>query len=337
MRVVVTGAAGFIGSNLVHLLCAQGNDEVVAVDALTYAGNRSNLDGLGDRIRFIQADVRDAAAMADALAGARAVLHLAAESHVDRSIRDARGFLETNVVGTQVLLDTARAAGVERFVQVSTDEVYGTLGESGQFTEDSPPAPRSPYAASKAAADLLAMAHHTTHGLPVVVTRCSNNYGPYQFPEKLIPLTVVRALAGQPVPVYGDGRNVRDWIHVEDHCRGILAALRDGRPGRVYNFGGGAERTNLEMVHAILRLAGAPLDLVRFVADRPGHDFRYAVDARRSRVELSWEPRHDLETGLAETVGWYRDHPEWWQPLLGPEYRAYIRSQYGGVGADAGG
>lgn len=333
MRVVVTGGAGFIGANLTRLLVGETEHEVVVLDALTYAGHLSSLEGVLERIRFVHGDIRDRQVVEEALSGAEAVLHLAAESHVDRSIRDGRAFLETNVVGTQVLLDVARAAGVERFVQVSTDEVYGSLGESGQFTEDSPPAPRSPYAASKAGGDLLALAHHTTHGLPVVVTRCSNNYGPYQFPEKLIPLTIMRAMTGEPVPVYGNGRNVRDWIHVEDHCRGILAALRHGRPGCVYNLGGGAERTNLEMVRAILRLTGAPSGLVRFVADRPGHDFRYAVDASRSRSELGWAPRHDLETGLAETVRWYRDHPGWWTPLLGPDYQVYIRRQYGGVGS----
>lgn len=302
------------------------------LDALTYAGHRSSLEGVLDRLRFVQADVRDVAAVRDALSGAHVVLHLAAESHVDRSIRDGRAFLDTNVLGTQVLLDVARERDVHRFVQVSTDEVYGALGATGTFTEDSPLAPRSPYAASKAAADMLAMAHHHTYGLPVIVTRCSNNYGPYQFPEKLIPLTIVRALHGQPVPIYGDGRQVRDWIHVEDHCRGILAALERGQPGRVYNLGASAERSNLETVRAILALLQAPESLMEHVADRPGHDFRYAIDSTRAAAQLGWAPRWKPDVGLAETVRWYTEHRDWWGPLLGPGYQTYVREQYGSVG-----
>jgi len=337
MKVVVTGAAGFIGSNLVRMMVEDGVHQVVALDALTYAGHLSNLDGVLDRVRFVRGDIRDGDAVRQALDGADAVLHLAAESHVDRSIRDGRAFLDTNVIGTQVLLDAAREVGVGRFVQVSTDEVYGSLGETGVFTEDSPVAPRSPYAASKAGADLLALAHHETYGLPVVVTRCSNNYGPYQFPEKLIPLTIVRALYGLPIPVYGDGRNVRDWIHVEDHCRGILAALEQGLPGRVYNFGADGERSNIDTVRAILGCLGAPESLIQFVSDRLGHDFRYAIDSRRAREELGWTPRWDADEGLVETVHWYRDHGAWWGPLLGPEYQQYIREQYGSGGGAARG
>jgi dTDP-glucose 4,6-dehydratase len=337
MKVVVTGAAGFIGSNLVRLMVHAGTHQVVALDALTYAGHLSSLEGVLERIRFVRGDIRDGGAVRGALEGAEAVLHLAAESHVDRSIRDGRAFLETNVVGTQVLLDAARQVGVRVFVQVSTDEVYGSLGETGVFTEDSPVAPRSPYAASKAAADLLALAHHETYGLPVVVTRCSNNYGPYQFPEKLIPLAIVRALYGLPVPVYGDGRNVRDWIHVEDHCRGILAALERGRPGRVYNLGASGERSNIDTVRAILQCLQASESLIQFVADRPGHDFRYAIDSRRAREELGWSPTWDAGEGLAETVRWYRDHRSWWEPLLGSEYQQYVRDRYGSGGGDGHG
>jgi len=336
MSVVVTGGAGFIGSNLVRLLVAEGC-EVTVLDALTYAGHLSSLEGVRERIRFIRGDVRDAVAVRAALEGAEAVLHLAAESHVDRSILEPRAFLETNVVGTQVLLEAARQAGVRSFVQVSTDEVYGSLGPTGLFTEGSPLAPRSPYAASKAAGDLLALAHHETYGLPVVVTRCSNNYGPYQFPEKLIPLTIVRVLHGLPVPVYGDGRNVRDWIHVEDHCRGILAAWRLGRPGRIYNLGASAERSNLETVRAILAELGAGEDRIEFVADRPGHDFRYAIDSGRARAELRWAPRYEAAAGLRECVAWYRAHRDWWEPLLGPDYQRYVRRQYGAAGGGASG
>lgn len=337
MRVVVTGGAGFIGANLTRLLVGETEHEVVVLDALTYAGHLSSLEGVLERIRFVHGDIRDRQVVEEALSGAEAVLHLAAESHVDRSIRDGRAFLETNVIGTQVLLDAARACGVRRFVQVSTDEVYGALGETGVFTETSPLAPRSPYAASKASADLLALAYHETYGLPVVVTRCSNNYGPYQFPEKLIPLTIVRAMHRQPVPVYGHGSNVRDWIHVEDHCRGLLAVLERGVAGRVYNLGASAERANLDTVRHVLRLLQAPDDLIEFVQDRPGHDFRYAIDSTRARQELGWAPRWGPEQALAATVGWYRDHRAWWEPLLGPEYQRYVEVQYGQRGGAAHG
>lgn len=329
MKVVVTGAAGFIGSNLVRIMVARGDFEVVGLDALTYAGHLSSLNGVLESIRFVHGDIRDVEVVRRAVAGQDAVLHLAAESHVDRSIRDGRSFIETNVVGTQVLLDAAREARVSRFVQVSTDEVYGSLGETGVFTEESPLNPRSPYAASKAAADLLALAHHETYGLGVVVTRCSNNYGPYQFPEKLIPLTIVRALHTLPVPVYGDGQNVRDWIHVEDHCRGILLALERGMPGRIYNFGANRERSNLETVNAILDAVGGSRDLISFVQDRPGHDFRYAIDSSRARAELGWEPLWNDRDGLMATVRWYQANREWWQPFVGAEYQSYGRQQYG--------
>lgn len=337
MRVVVTGGAGFIGANLTRLLVRETAHEVVVLDALTYAGHLSSLEGLMDSIRFVRGDIRDQDVVRDAFSGAEAVLHLAAESHVDRSIRDGRAFLETNVIGTQVVLDAARACGVRRFVHVSTDEVYGALGETGVFTEDSPLAPRSPYAASKASADLLALAHRETYGLPVVITRCSNNYGPYQFPEKLIPLAIVRALHGRSVPVYGHGANIRDWIHVEDHCRGLLAALDRGMPGRVYNLGASAERTNLDTVRGVLRELEVSEDLIEFVEDRPGHDFRYAINSARARTELGWAPRWDAAEALAATVRWYRDHRSWWEPLLGHEYQRYLQVQYGREGCEAHG
>lgn len=332
MRVVVTGGAGFIGANLTRLLVRETAYEVVVLDALTYAGHLSSLEGLMESVRFVRGDIRDQGVVREAFSGAEAVLHLAAESHVDRSIRDGRAFLETNVIGTQVVLEAARACGVRRFVHVSTDEVYGALGATGVFTEDSPLAPRSPYAASKASADLLALAHRETYGLPVVVTRCSNNYGPYQFPEKLIPLTIVRAMHGESVPVYGRGANVRDWIHVEDHCRGLLAALERGVPGRVYNLGANAERTNLDTVRGILRELDASQELIEFVEDRPAHDFRYAIDSARARAELGWAPRWAAADALAATVRWYREHRSWWEPLLGPEYQRYVQVQYGRQG-----
>lgn len=329
MRVVVTGACGFIGSNLVRLLAADPTVAVVAFDALTYAGNLHNLDGIGSGVRVVRGDVRDRQAVASVLLGADAVVHLAAETHVDRSIADGRPFVETNVLGTSVLLDQARECGISRFVLVSTDEVYGDLGPEGVFTEDSPARPSSPYAASKAAADLLALAYHRTFGLPVLVTRCGNNFGPYQFPEKLIPLAILRAMRREPIPVYGDGLNIRDWIHVEDHCRALACVLRAGRPGRVYNIGSGAQVSNLEVVRAIVRQVGASADLIRFVRDRPGHDFRYALDTTRVHHELGWAPTRGFREGLADTVRWYLDHDAWWKTVLTGEYRAYLRRQYG--------
>jgi dTDP-glucose 4,6-dehydratase len=339
VRVLVTGGAGFIGANLVrHLLRERSGWRVVVVDALTYAGN---LESLGEalaapQVRFVHGDVRDGRLVRAVLADERvdAVLHLAAESHVDRSIAAPAVFVETNVGGTQVLLDAAREARVARFVHVSTDEVYGALGETGVFTEATPLAPTSPYAASKAAADLLALSWAKTWRLPVVVTRASNNLGPFQFPEKLVPLMVVKALRGEPLPVYGDGRNVRDWLHVEDHCAGLVAALERGRPGEVYNLGGGAERRNLHVVQRILELLGRPRSLVTFVADRPGHDFRYALDASKARADLGWAPRWSFDDALADTVAWYASNRGWWERILSGVYRMVdARTVAAGVGA----
>ena len=334
MNVLVTGGSGFIGSNLVRLLLAERPSwRVVNLDKLTYAGNAENLSDLDGhpRYRFVRGDVADGALVAGILReeGVEAVLHLAAESHVDRSILEPAVFIETNVRGTQVLLEAARELGVKRFVQVSTDEVYGSLGPTGLFTEETPLAPSSPYSASKASADLLALAYAHTFGLPALVTRCSNNYGPYQFPEKLIPLMVANALRDEPLPVYGDGMNVRDWIHVEDHCRGLLAALEGGRTGEVYNFGGKSERHNIDIVKEVLSLLGKPPSLIRFVKDRPGHDRRYAIDSAKAEGELGWKPKHRFEEGLAATVAWYRDHRGWWERILSGEYRAYSERQYG--------
>ncbi len=331
MRLLVTGGAGFIGANFVqHVLAEHPSDEIVTLDALTYAGNLANLEAVLDdpRHRFVRGDIADRAAVDAALAGVDAVVNIAAESHVDRSIAGAEEFLRTNVVGTQVLLDAARAAGV-RFLQVSTDEVYGSLGPSGAFTETSPLQPSSPYAASKAAADLLVLAAHHTHGIDAVITRCSNNYGPYQFPEKLIPLFITNALADEPLPLYGDGKNVRDWIHVDDHCRALDLVLRRGRAGAVYNVGGGNERRNEEIAATILAALGKPASLVRHVTDRPGHDRRYAIDATVVATELGFTPRRPFDEGIADTIAWYRTHASWWRDVKSGEYRAYYERMYG--------
>ena len=335
MNVLVTGGSGFIGSNLVRLLLAERTGwRVLNLDKLTYAGNAENLADLEGhpRYRFVRGDICDGGLVADLLRGERveAVMHLAAESHVDRSILAPAVFIETNVRGTQVLLEAARELGVKRFLHVSTDEVYGSLGADGTFREDSPLAPSSPYSASKAGSDLLALAYARTFGLQVVVTRCSNNYGPYQFPEKLIPLMVANALRDLPLPVYGDGLNVRDWIHVEDHCRGLLAALEQGRSGEVYNLGASCERHNLDIVKGVLDLLGKPHSLIRFVSDRPGHDRRYAIDAAKARGELGWEPRRRFEEGLADTTRWYQEHRPWWERIISGEYLRYYQRQYGG-------
>lgn len=333
MRVLVTGGLGFIGSNFVRLLLAERPAwEVVNLDAVTYAGNPANLAEVAadPRYRFVRGDIGDAAAVADALDGCGAVVNFAAESHVDRSILSAEPFARTNVLGTLVLLEAARGRPACRFVQVSTDEVYGSLGpRDPPFTERTPLDPTSPYAASKAAADHFALAFARTHGLDLVVTRCSNNFGPYQFPEKLIPLMITNATDGLPLPVYGDGLQVRDWMHVEDHCRGVLAALEQGRAGEVYNFGGNAERTNLEIVRRIVAAMQAAPGLVTHVSDRPAHDRRYAMDATKARRDLGWAPRWSFEDGLADTVRWYREHEAWWRAVKDGRYREFYHAQYG--------
>ncbi len=330
---VVTGGAGFTGSNFLHLLLAERPDaRAVNIDLLTYAGNLANLDGLpGDRHTFVRADVADAEAMADAIpGGAHAVINFAAETHVDRSILDAQPFVRTNVLGVQVLLDVCRAKDVRRFVQVSTDEVYGALSPEGPpWTEDRPLAPSSPYAASKASADLLVLAAHHTYGQDAAVTRCSNNYGPRQFPEKFIPLAITQALAGAEVPVYGDGRQVRDWIHVEDHGRAVLGVAEGGRAGRIYNIGARCERRNLDVVRAVLDALGKPDSLIRHVRDRPGHDRRYAMDPSRIEAELGWSPRRTFDEGLAETVRWYVENEAWWRAAKDGSYQDYYDTWYG--------
>jgi dTDP-glucose 4,6-dehydratase len=330
----VTGGAGFIGSAFVRLLLEElPACRVTNFDALTYAGNPDNLAGLDPaRHRFVRGDICDREAVLAALEdGTEYVFNFAAESHVDRSIHSADEFLRTNVLGTQVLLDAARARGVRRFVQVSTDEVMGSLPEDDDayFTEDSPFEPNSPYSASKAAAEHLVRAARHTHGLDAVVTRCGNNYGPRQFPEKFLPLMLSNAMADESIPVYGDGRNVRDWIYVEDHCRAILLAAERGRAGAVYNIGARNERRNLEVAEAVLDALGKPRTLLRFVKDRPGHDRRYAIDPSLAERELGWRPRETWESGLKKTIEWYAANGEWLARARGGAYREFYERQYG--------
>ena len=316
MRLLVTGGAGFIGANFVHRAVDRG-DDVTVYDALTYSGNPANLAGLEGRrgYRFVHADVCDGAALTEAMAGHDAVVHFAAESHVDRSITDPARFVSTNCGGTATVCRAALEVGVGRVLHVSTDEVYGSIDE-GSFIEADPLAPSSPYSASKAASDLIALSYHRTYGLPVVVTRSTNNYGRFQYPEKVVPLFVTRLLRGGRVPLYGDGGNVRDWCHVDDNCVAIERVLVDGVDGMVYNVGAGNEIDNLDLTHRLLELCGADASSIEYVADRPGHDRRYSVDTQRIRA-LGWAPVHDLADGLAATVAWYRDNAAWWEPLLG--------------------
>jgi dTDP-glucose 4,6-dehydratase len=333
MRILVAGGAGFIGSNFIrYILGAHDDWSVVNVDKLTYAGNLANLaDVAGDRrYRFHRADICDATGVARIFAEEKpeAVVNFAAETHVDRSIDDPALFLRTNILGTQVLLDAARKAKVARYLQISTDEVYGSLGATGLFSEESPLKPNSPYAASKTSADLLVRAYGKTFGLPVLVTRCSNNYGPYQFPEKLIPFFVTLLHEGKPVPVYGDGMNVRDWIHVEDHSRAVEAVLHRGRPGEIYNVGGGNERTNIEITKLLIAAMGKDERSMKFVPDRPGHDRRYAIDDAKIRAELGVVPRVAFDEGLRATVRWYIDNEPWWRAVQSGEYQSFYDRWY---------
>jgi len=335
MNLLVTGGAGFIGSNFVHhVLAAHPDYRVVNLDKLTYAGNLENLRAVEkhDRYTFVHGDICDVDLVRSLLRKheINAIVNFAAESHVDRSILGASEFVRTNVMGTTVLLEVSKEHQLSKFVHVSTDEVYGSLGSQGRFTEVSPLHPNSPYAASKASADLLCLAYQHTFALPVVITRCSNNYGPYQFPEKLIPLMIANALADKPLPVYGDGGNVRDWIHVLDHCSAIDAVLHKGVPGQVYNIGGNSERKNIEVVKIILQALGKPESLIAFVKDRPGHDRRYAIDGSKIESELSWQPSVAFETGIARTIEWYRENTAWWQRIISGEYKEYYRRMYEG-------
>ena len=332
-KILVTGGAGFIGSNFVRMMLAETDHQIVNLDLLTYAGNLENLSDCeaNERYTFVRGDIADPEAMAQVFGEHKpdVVVHFAAESHVDRSVLDATAFVQTNVIGTQVLLDQSRHSGVQRFVHVSTDEVYGSLGAWGYFTEETPLQSNSPYSSSKAGSDLLVRAAVHTHDMDCVITRCSNNYGPYQFPEKLIPLMIANAHEDKSLPIYGDGKNVRDWIHVLDHCRGIKRAMEDGHKGEVYNFGGDAERENLFVVHEILRLVGKGEDLITYVKDRPGHDRRYAMDSSKARAQLGWTPDYTFETGLQQTVEWYLSNKPWWERVRSGAYQEYYDKQYG--------
>lgn len=334
MKILVTGGAGFIGSNFViYMLETYPDVTLVNLDLLTYAGNLENLQDVrpyGERHRFVRGDIADRELVRDLLSEKPdAVINFAAESHVDRSIVDASAFVRTNVMGAQVLLDACREFGTSRFVQVSTDEVYGSLGPEGAFSEDHPIEPNSPYSASKAAADLLCRAYHKTYQMDVVVTRCSNNYGPWQFPEKLIPLMVTNSLQDKELPVYGDGMNVRDWIYVTDHCSAVDLVMRKGRSGEVYNIGGSCERCNIDIVRYVLSRLRKPESLIRFVQDRPGHDRRYAMDASKLQRELGWKPSVTFEEGLNQTISWYIEHEMWWQRIKSGEYLSFYEKWYG--------
>jgi dTDP-glucose 4,6-dehydratase len=332
VKLLVTGGAGFIGSNFIlHMVRKYPRYRIINADALTYAGNLANLRFVEHcpNYRFVRADIVNHAAMEPLFAeGLDAVVNFAAETHVDRSILQPDLFVRTNVLGTQTLLELAKKYKVGKYMQISTDEVYGTLGDTGYFNEESPLRPNSPYSASKAGADLLVRAYHETYGLDVNITRCSNNYGPYQFPEKLIPLMIRNALADQLLPVYGDGLHVRDWLYVEDHCEAVDLVLHRGKAGEVYNIGGNNERRNIEVVKTILAELGKPESLIRFVKDRPGHDRRYAIDATKIRRDLGWKPQYDFETGIRKTIRWYLDHQDWMNQVVSGEYLKYYEEQY---------
>ncbi|MFP4168323.1 MAG: dTDP-glucose 4,6-dehydratase [Desulfonatronovibrionaceae bacterium] len=335
MAILVTGGCGFIGSNFIHYFLEKyPAADVVNLDKLTYAGNPDNLEGLRpdlkDRYTFVRGDIADIDLVSRLLReyAVRVVVNFAAETHVDRSIDDPSAFITTNIQGTYNLMECARKMDIHKFVHISTDEVYGSLGPSGEFTEDTPLAPNSPYSASKAAADLMARSYYKTYGFPVIITRCSNNYGPYQFPEKLIPLAYLRAVQDRPVPVYGRGENIRDWIFVRDHCRGIALSMEKGRPGAVYNFGGDAEKKNIDVVRSVLDFAGKSHELITFVQDRPGHDLRYAMDYSLARSELGWEPRTTFVDGLAETLTWYKNNRQWVAKVQRGEYQQFMDKWY---------
>jgi dTDP-glucose 4,6-dehydratase len=336
---LVTGGCGFIGSQFIRLVLRERpHYRVVNLDLLTYAGNPENLAGIQSGLdtsayRFIRGDIADPDLVRQIIGDEKVdtVVNFAAETHVDRSLLDSAPFLRTNVEGTRVLLDGATRPGIERFLQVSTDEVYGSLEPGAHpFTEKHPLEPNSPYAASKAAADLLVRAYHKSYGVPALITRCGNNYGPYQFPEKFLPLFITNALEDKPLPLYGDGRQIRDWIHVEDHARALLQVLENGRIGEIYNVSAGGEQTNLYMAEWVLELMGKPSSLVRYVNDRPGHDRRYSIDASKLRGELGWQPRISLQVGLQATIEWYREQRPWWERIKSGEYRNYYARQYGG-------
>lgn len=337
MNIIVTGGAGFIGSNFIfHMLNKYPDYRIICLDCLTYAGNLSTLAPVMDNpnFRFVKESITDRKAVYRLFEEEHPdmVVNFAAESHVDRSIENPQVFLETNIIGTSVLMDACRKYGIQRYHQVSTDEVYGDLPLDRPdlfFTEETPIHTSSPYSSSKAAADLLVLAYHRTYGLPVTISRCSNNYGPYHFPEKLIPLMISRALADEELPVYGDGANVRDWLHVSDHCEAIDLILHKGRVGEIYNIGGHNERTNLEVVKTILKALDKPESLIRYVKDRPGHDRRYAIDPAKIETELGWKPKYNFDTGIRQTIDWYLNNQDWWKHILSGEYSQYFEKMYG--------
>ncbi len=330
-KILVTGGAGFIGSNFVKYMLDKYSDyEIINLDALTYCGNLENLKDIEDmdNYTFVKGDIRDKELVDDLVSKVDYVINFAAESHVDRSIEDPEIFIKSNVLGTQVLLNAAKNLGVEKYIQISTDEVYGTLGETGYFSETTPLQPNSPYSASKAGGDLITRAYFETFDLPVNITRCSNNYGPYQFPEKLIPLMISNALEDKKLPIYGDGKNIRDWLHVYDHCQAIDLVLHEGKLGEVYNIGGHNERQNIQIVKLILEALGKDESLIEFVADRLGHDRRYAIDADKIRNELGWKPKYTFETGIKETIQWYLDNQDWMDQVKSGEYQQYYEKMY---------
>lgn len=334
MNILVTGGAGFIGSNFVrHIVEKYPIYGIVNYDLLTYAGNLENLKDIEshENYTFVKGDINNRE-LVDYLVkyhNIDVIVNFAAESHVDRSITEPDIFIKSNVLGTQALLDVAKANSLKKYVQVSTDEVYGSLGETGYFTEETPLDPNSPYSASKAGADMLVSAYHETFGMNVNITRCSNNYGPYHFPEKLIPLMVTNALEGKELPIYGDGKNVRDWLHVKDHCAAIDLVIHKGEPGEIYNVGGHNERTNNEIVHLIIEKLNAPKELIKFVEDRLGHDRRYAIDPTKLTTELGWKPKYTFDTGIVETIQWYLDNQDWWKNIKSGDYVNYYNKQYG--------
>ena len=330
-KILITGGAGFIGSNFVSYMLDKYDDyQIVNLDSLTYCGNLENLTEIEDNpnYTFCKGDITDKELVFKITSDVDYIINFAAESHVDRSIEDPEIFIKSNVLGTQVLLDAAKKYGVKKYLQVSTDEVYGSLGKTGYFREDTPLAPNSPYSASKASADLMVRAYNKTFDLPVNITRCSNNYGPYQFPEKLIPLMISNALEDKPLPVYGDGLNIRDWLHVYDHCSAIDLVLHKGKIGEIYNIGGNNEKKNIEIVKLILQNLDKPESLIKFVKDRLGHDKRYAIDSSKIQTELGWIPKYTFETGIAETIKWYLDNREWWERIKSGEYMAYYERMY---------
>jgi dTDP-glucose 4,6-dehydratase len=334
MKLLITGGAGFIGSNFVrYVLDKYPNYDIVNLDKLTYAGNLENLRGVENnpRYTFVKGDICDKTSVQSIVKkhGIDSIVNFAAESHVDRSILGAAEFVQTNIVGTNILLEVTKETKIKRFLQVSTDEVYGSLGATDLFTEETPIHPNSPYSASKASADILALAYQHTFNLPVIITRCSNNYGPYQFPEKLIPLMIANALDNRPLPVYGDGMNVRDWLHVKDHCSAIDEVLHHGKIGEVYNIGGNNEKPNIEIVKLILKNLKKPESLITYVKDRPGHDRRYAIDSSKIQRQLGWKPSYTFEQGIVETIKWYVENETWWKRIISGEYKEYYQILYG--------